>query len=300
MEIACMTRAFYSCRDRSETISQKEAICHLSAAGFSHIDLHLCGMGQGEGVFCGEDWEYRAHSLREEAEKLGVVFVQSHAPFYPQKSISAKEADYNEYFKRMLHRSLRISEIVGVPNTVIHPLILPEAPLEDIAAHVRWNYAYYEEFLNGCDAAGICACFENMGSGFGASATQLKELINTGRAVHNVAACWDFGHAAIYYPRRYWSDLDQTWAIRQLKGYIRAVHVHDNWGKNDDHMLPFIGSIAWEEVLPALRETGFTGDLVLEILLNRNMPYELLDDSLALCASVSRKLIELYEGEKDR
>lgn len=295
MKIASMTSSFYSCRDRSEKITYNESIRRLKAAGFEHIDLNLASIDSDLNMFCSDDWESKAHALREEAEKIGVKFIQSHAPYNPKRSFKAFSSEQEEHFREVLMRGQKISEICGVPNTVIHPLAIVEKPLEDTDSQVRYNYEFYEDFLSACDKAGMCACFENLPLGFGTYATQILELVKAGKN-HNVAACWDFGHGQLIYPKRTWSDVDQTTGIRLLKDRIRAVHVHDNLGKDDNHLLPFLGIIEWEKVLPALKESGFTGDLVFEIKQNANMPYDLMDNSMKFCADVGRKLIDLFEG----
>ena len=295
MKIASMTSSFYSCRGREGKITYNESIRRLKEAGFEHVDLNLADIDNSLNMFHGDDWEQKAHALREDAERIGVKFVQSHAPYNPRRSFKPFPPEYKEHFQELLMRSQRISEICGVPNTVVHPLATSDTPMDDIDSQVQFNYECYEEFLNRCDSAGMCTCFENMTSGFGPFATHLLELVKTGKD-HNVAACWDFGHGELMYPKRAWSDADQTAGIRMLKGYIRAVHVHDNLGKDDNHLLPFLGIVEWEKVLPALRESGFTGDLVFEIKQNANMPYELMDDSMRFCATVGKKLIELFEG----
>ncbi len=298
MKIASMTSSFYSCRGREDKISYKESIRRLKAAGFEHVDLNLAGIDNNLNEFYGDDWEAKAHALREEADKIGVKFVQSHSVYNPRRSFKACTEEYRAHLQELLVRCAKISEICGIPNTVIHPLADLDVPMEDMDAHIRYNYEFYGNFLELCDQGGICACFENLPLGYATFATQLLELVKAGEQSHNVAACWDFGHGQLIYPKRTWSDADQTAGIRLLKNRIRAVHVHDNLGKDDNHLLPFLGIIEWEKVLPALRETGFQGDLVLEIKQNANMPYELMDDSMRFCASVSEKLIALFEGEK--
>ena len=42
------------------------------------------------------------------------------------------------------------------------------------------------------------------------------------------------------------------------------MHVHDNLGKNDDHMVPFSGVIDWKDYRKALDEIGFDGVFSLE------------------------------------
>lgn len=297
MKIASMTSSFYSCRDREGKITYNESIRRLKAAGFEHIDLNLASIDSNLNMFSGDDWEKKAHELREDAEKIGVKFIQSHAPYNPKRSFKAFSLEEKEHFREVLMRGQKISEICGVPNTVIHPLAKTDATMEDVDAHVHYNYEFYDEFLNACDNAGMYACFENLPLGYGQFATQLLELMKAGNG-HNVAVCWDFGHGQLNYPKRTWSDADQTSGILLLKDRIRAVHVHDNLGKDDNHLLPFLGIIEWEKVLPVLREVGFTGDLVFEIKQNANMPYELMDDSMRFCARVGEKLIALFEGGK--
>ena len=295
MKIASMTSSFYSCRDREGKITYNESIRRLKAAGFEHIDVNLASIDNELNMFCAEDWEKKAHELREEAEKIGVKFIQSHAPYNPRRSFKPFPPEYEGHFREMLMRGQKIAEICGVPNIVVHPLAKADAMMEDMDAHIRYNYEFYDEFLNACDKAGMYACFENLPLGYGQFAAQLLELVKAGNG-HNVAVCWDFGHGELMYPQRTWSNAYQSDAIRTLKGHIRAVHVHDNLGKDDNHLLPFLGVVKWEEVLPALKDTGFTGDLVLEVKQNAGMPYELMDDSAKFMGAVSKKLIDLFEG----
>lgn len=81
-----------------------------------------------------------------------------------------------------------------------------------------------------------------------------------------------------------------------MSGLIRAVHIHDNFGKVDDHLLPFLGTVQWERVMPALRKAGYTGDLVLEVSHGR-MDDTLRDDSTQWSAKVCARLLALFRGE---
>ena len=129
MEIACMTSSFYSCRDRETKISFNESISRLKAAGFDHVDLCLLSIGNPVNQFFGEDWEKKAYALREDAQKLGVTFIQSHMPYNPKRSFKAYSEEETAHFREVLMRGQRIAEICGVPNVVIHPLTEVNAPL---------------------------------------------------------------------------------------------------------------------------------------------------------------------------
>ena len=47
---------------------------------------------------------------------------------------------------------------------------------------------------------------------------------------------------------------------------IVAIHLHDNDGTGDLHLMPFDGSIPWYDTIKRLKNTGFNGDLMLECI----------------------------------
>jgi len=50
-----------------------------------------------------------------------------------------------------------------------------------------------------------------------------------------------------------------------MKSDVRIVHVHDNNGKEDSHLLPMAGSVDWRKVMQLLRRDTPNAPLVLEI-----------------------------------
>ena len=45
---------------------------------------------------------------------------------------------------------------------------------------------------------------------------------------------------------------------------IITVHLHDNNGDRDAHILPGLGNINWPETIAALRRAGYAGPLICE------------------------------------
>ena len=43
------------------------------------------------------------------------------------------------------------------------------------------------------------------------------------------------------------------------------VHVHDNRGRTDDHLVPFEGTIDWPGAMTAIQKVGFDRTMMLEI-----------------------------------
>ena len=72
-----------------------------------------------------------------------------------------------------------------------------------------------------------------------------------------IGICLDFGHAHM--------DGDVVEAIETVSEHLIATHVHDNRGRNDDHLLPFEGSIDWPAALTTLQKVGYDGTVMLEV-----------------------------------
>jgi sugar phosphate isomerase/epimerase len=72
----------------------------------------------------------------------------------------------------------------------------------------------------------------------------------------NMRACIDLNHANI--------NEDLVRAIRNFTGIITCVHISDNHGRKEEHLLPGDGIIDFPPAFRALREAGFAGPLNVE------------------------------------
>jgi sugar phosphate isomerase/epimerase len=87
----------------------------------------------------------------------------------------------------------------------------------------------------------------------------------------NMRACIDLNHANI--------NEDLVQAIRNCTGIIACVHISDNHGRKEEHLLPGDGTIDFPPAFKALREAGFVGPFNLEALVSaedRRDPAEVL------------------------
>jgi sugar phosphate isomerase/epimerase len=67
--------------------------------------------------------------------------------------------------------------------------------------------------------------------------------------------CLDAGHAALG-----GSAVD---AAEELSGFLAAVRMHDNQGREDSHRVPWAGAIDWPAVVTSCWKAGFTGPWIL-------------------------------------
>lgn len=74
----------------------------------------------------------------------------------------------------------------------------------------------------------------------------------------NAGLCFDVGHQNCFE-----KDFD---VLDNYKKQIFAIHVHDNDGKSDGHMIPFDADICYDDMLKRLAKAGWNGGICLEIM----------------------------------
>lgn len=245
--------------------------------GFEVMDLCMCPVQRDEVELCLDDcWEEIAYNIRNESEKLGLPIPQSHLP-YPTRRASrdafGPEAELNDRFRELVRRCIRISEICGVKWAVAHPVFESDGLPHGFEDCLKYNHRVYDEFVEEAARRGVGIAFENMcdsGPGarrFAVTADELCALVDSYNAPETVGVCWDFGHANRTYPA------DQSAALRYLGGRLRATHVDDNVGKDDLHLVPYDGTVKWNELMPILAEIGYEGPFIYEVNVRTADPF---------------------------
>ena len=69
--------------------------------------------------------------------------------------------------------------------------------------------------------------------------------------------CLDFGHAHLMG--------DVADAVETVAEHIITTHVHDNHGREDDHFVPYRGSIDWDQALVTMQKIGYEGTYLMEL-----------------------------------
>jgi sugar phosphate isomerase/epimerase len=71
-------------------------------------------------------------------------------------------------------------------------------------------------------------------------------------------AVWDTGHANM-------QEMPQDEALRILGNHVRALHIQDNMGDVDNHLVPFLGSMNMDAVMTGLLDIGYRGYFTFEV-----------------------------------
>jgi len=103
----------------------------------------------------------------------------------------------------------------------------------------------------------ICVCIENLG-GIVTGIDEINSYIDRLDEKH-FGICLDTGHLNLH-------DKDQRNFILKAGKRLKALHIADNEGERDQHMMPYgRGNIEFDEVVKALREVDYQGLFNLEI-----------------------------------
>ncbi|MBI2187910.1 MAG: sugar phosphate isomerase/epimerase [Acidobacteria bacterium] len=86
---------------------------------------------------------------------------------------------------------------------------------------------------------------------------RLVELLEEQLEGLDLGICLDYGHAHLM------GDLGE--AIEAISGHLWTTHVHDNHGRDDEHLVPFGGTINWDAAMMATQKIGYDGMLMLEV-----------------------------------
>lgn len=76
-------------------------------------------------------------------------------------------------------------------------------------------------------------------------------------ANENVGICFDSGHYHVHFD----DELD----FDKFKDRILAVHLHDNDQSDDQHLIPFDGTIDWEKIIKELKRCNYNGPITMEL-----------------------------------
>jgi len=85
----------------------------------------------------------------------------------------------------------------------------------------------------------------------------LEEIFGSDLDLGDAGVCLDFGHANML------SGAPE--AAEALGGHIITTHIHDNKGREDNHLVPFAGNIDWTATLAAMSKIGYAGPWIFEV-----------------------------------
>lgn len=271
-------------------VGEEKALKMIANAGFDGYDFSMfCPVVEKMLLKSNvqEIAEY-GKKIKKYADGLHLPCLQAHAPFYDIPT----EMSVDGYVD-VLVKSVVLAESVGCDRIVAHPANWFSA---------QENYEkIYRKVLSVAERAGVTVLTENMynwkdekcqetiptACGTAKDFIEHIDLVNS----EYFKGCLDIGHAMM-------QNCEGPVAMIKAMGAdrIKALHVHDVDGINDNHTFPFCENGDWNAITAALKEIGYTGHFTFEAdAFMRNYPNELLSACLTLLEKTGRYLIAKIE-----
>lgn len=274
----------------------KTAIKMLHEAGFKYFDISFFKMRDDEDYEMNKDnYEEYIKDVRAYADSLGMVCIQSHAPFHS----SCGDEEKDEITFQKIVRAIHGAAIMGADVIIVHPkqhLTYNEGNNPEILKEM--NKEFYSRLIPYAKKYNIKIAIENMWHWFGgriwhstcSRQEEFKEYVDMMDSEW-IVACLDIGHVALV-------DEGLPEMIEALGPRLKALHVHDNDFKNDQHLFPFLGKIDFNSVISSLAKIGYTGDLTFEADATfNNLPEELYGAGLKFLKEIGTYLVNDFSNK---
>ena len=254
---------------------------HFHKVGFEGFDFD---MNEYTDVYAPEERDSIISALADKAAALGLSVDMCHLPFYGKKDIRMLDLELNH---KLIKMGIEGAAKLGVRNGVIHPqpLIMPLEQFDDEDCF-RKTVEYLTPLAEHAARHGVRLAIENMSNhacvnGIYRYCSMPEEVVRVAD-YFGAGICWDFGHANSV-------KLPQGDSLRYLGKRLTALHVNDNNGNKDDHLLPFWGTVDWHDAMQGLRDSGYDGCFNYECRMIK-IPAELRDELGVYAVALANKL----------
>lgn len=285
----------YAFTPTRQRLPMTECIKGCARVGYKVLDINFCECMNPNSRMRDDDWEKYVDELGELGAKLGVTFTQSHLPYYDVFG-SKTNQETKDLLEELIRRSIIASGKLGVKWTVTHPVTYYPAG-QDMSVSKQKNIEYYSRHVETAVANNIGIALENDFEYrsapymhiYCANIFEQTDLIDSFKDPEHVGACYDFGHANLVggFHRQ---------NLNILGSRLKAVHVQDNKGLADEHLLPFHGNIDWKDAMAGLADIDYKGELTYEVQeFGRYYPNDLKDIVGRLSIEVGNVLIGYFD-----
>jgi sugar phosphate isomerase/epimerase len=88
-------------------------------------------------------------------------------------------------------------------------------------------------------------------------AASLASMLDNDLDATTAGICLDFGHAHLMG--------EVADAIETASEHLIATHIHDNHGRDDEHLVPYHGTIDWDLALVTMQKVGYEATYLMEL-----------------------------------
>ena len=227
----------------------------MNETGFKHLDMSFYSV-----IYKGSPWILPGNGWKKEvedslilADKYGFDFCQAHSP----DGEHFKEGEARDALILATKRSIEACAMLGIPHTVIHAAGCGP----DKAEFDRKNIEFYRLFEEDAEKHNVDLLTENSAEAwnpeyFLRTGKEIREFVENA-GIPRLHINWDTGHGNV-------QGVNQYDDIMAMGKELRALHIQDNDGKVDAHLMPLMGTVNFDDVIRGLIDAGFSGDFTFE------------------------------------
>jgi len=264
---------------------EREHLAEIAAYGFDTIELFATR----------SHFDYRDDAAVERLggwlRETGLTLASVHAPitdvfgsgdrWKATYSVALGDNAQRESAVRETEAALGVARRIPFATLVLHlgtPASKNNPGDNQRAAAIR----SFEEICGLAGALGVQVAVEVIPNRLSDPASLVTLLESDGDSRH-CGICLDFGHAHLMG--------DVVDAIETTAEHLLTTHVHDNHGREDEHLVPGLGSIDWDAALIAMQKVGYSGVYMLEVA-NTGSPAAVLEGARRARLPVERALTD--------
>ncbi len=273
----------------------------IKRSGFDSVDISFSAYKKEEegNIYSASEDEFLSYfsNAKKVCDDLEIEISQTHG----RLTTCVPEEDLSEKIKKNSELDLKASNILKSPVCVFHSVKLKQwesVSLEEDFLLLK-NKEFFEDYLTPlCQKYNVKFALETHGSSILSTGPVLDfigDVKNLRRSFDMIdskwkAFCLDTGHTN---EAHYYSGPDMYTSIKTLGKDIEVLHLHDNQGFYDSHLLPLnnaLGAIDWAVVFDTLEEVGYKGTYNWELNLGYFGNY--LDKALPFIGGYLRNFVD--------
>ena len=156
----------------------------------------------------------------------------------------------NDYYRKLLVESYKHDLDCCFNNGINLVIMHTHGKMPDPVINEK-GLKCFQEIVDYAEKLNIKVAFEN---------TKLKgylEFLIDNIKNPNIGICFDSGHYHVHFKDEF--------NFEKFKNKILAVHLHDNDQSDDQHLIPFDGTLNWNDVILNLKKCNYNGPITLEL-----------------------------------
>lgn len=204
------------------------------------------------------------------ASEYSLYICSAHLPFDEINRIWSTDNSGDEYAAMLCSLVKKCGEL-SIPTAVLHVSRSVETP-----PYNETGLGRISRILCVAEQYNVNIAFENLRH------VQYLEYIFSRISSDKMKFCYDSGHHHCHIPER---DL-----LGDFGDKLVTLHLDDNMGDSDIHMLPYDGTADWDKITDKLTSLHYDGVISLEVLQDRHEKYAKMEPSEFLNAAFERAL----------